>query len=132
MNGLARTAVAGLIAYVLHAVVHFVVVLYRPPPDVREPAEVAILVGAVAFGVCLWFALRTEPARVLSVIGRFAFIAGIAGFVLGFVGPILLMPGANQGPLAGLFITGPLGMVCGAVAGLLHAMFAPPSADPAP
>lgn len=40
---------------------------------------------------------------------------GIA-FALGFFGPMLL-GGGNQGPLLGLFITGPLGFLCGAVWG---------------
>ena len=43
----------------------------------------------------------------------FAFI----GFSVGFVGPLLLRPDANQGPLLGIFFTGPLGFVVGFVAG---------------
>ncbi|ESY71163.1 hypothetical protein X742_01675 [Mesorhizobium sp. LNHC232B00] len=33
----------------------------------------------------------------------------------GFVGPIIFTPDANQGPLLGIFITGPLGLVVGLV-----------------
>ena len=39
---------------------------------------------------------------------------GIVGFLCGFVGPMLLAPGANQGPLMGIFITGPGGALLGA------------------
>jgi hypothetical protein len=40
------------------------------------------------------------------------FIGGF-GFCAGFFGPIIFVPGANQGPLLGIFITGPLGILVG-------------------
>jgi MFS family permease len=43
---------------------------------------------------------------------------GTIGFVGGFFGPMLFAPDANQGPMLGLFITGPGGVVFGALAGL--------------
>jgi len=42
---------------------------------------------------------------------------GAIAFALGFFGPILLAPDANQGPLLGIFITGPLGFVLGLLLG---------------
>jgi hypothetical protein len=39
------------------------------------------------------------------------------GFAAGFFGPIILDPSSPQGPLLGLFVTGPLGIVAGAIAG---------------
>lgn len=47
-----------------------------------------------------------------------ALILGVSGFVLGFIGPLILAPGANQGPLLGIFITGPAGVVLGGLIGL--------------
>lgn len=48
-----------------------------------------------------------------------AMVLGAIGFACGFFGPIALNPDANQGPLLGIFITGPggalLGLVLGAV-----------------
>jgi len=44
---------------------------------------------------------------------RTAMVVGGVAFAAGFFGPILLAPGANQGPLLGIFITGPLGFVVG-------------------
>ncbi len=38
---------------------------------------------------------------------------GGLGFVLGFFGPLWLTPESNQGPLLGIFITGPLGLFAG-------------------
>lgn len=52
---------------------------------------------------------------------RYAIIIGIIAFLGGFVGPLIFTPEANQGPLLGIFITGPLGFVGGAILGLLVA-----------
>ena len=49
-----------------------------------------------------------------------ALITGAVGFAAGFFGPMLLTPGANQGPLLGIFITGPLGLMLGAVGGAIY------------
>jgi hypothetical protein len=54
------------------------------------------------------------------------FVLGGIGFVGGFFGPMIFAPGANQGPLLGIFITGPLGFVLGCVGGGLAA-FCPPA-----
>jgi hypothetical protein len=50
---------------------------------------------------------------------RWGVILGIVGFVCGFVGPVIFTPEANQGPLLGIFITGPLGVVVGLVVGFV-------------
>jgi hypothetical protein len=49
-----------------------------------------------------------------------ALVIGAIGFVGGFFGPMLFAPGANQGPMLGIFITGPLGVLLGAIGGLVH------------
>jgi len=42
-------------------------------------------------------------------------ILGAIGFVCGFFGPIALNPDANQGPLVGIFLSGPAGVVLGLI-----------------
>ena len=42
---------------------------------------------------------------------------GVAGFLLGCFGPLILTPESNQGPLLGYFYTGPGGAVLGALVG---------------
>lgn len=42
---------------------------------------------------------------------------GVFGFILGFFGPLLFSPESNQGPLLGILITGPGGIVLGAIGG---------------
>lgn len=49
-------------------------------------------------------------------------ILGGIGFAAGFFGPILFMPEANQGPLLGIFITGPLGFVLGIICGAVYGL----------
>lgn len=78
----------------------------------------------VAFAATLawlgwWFVIRgwrTVEARL-----KWALLGGIVvggvGFIIGFFGPLLWAPDSNQGPLLGIFITGPIGVIIGAVAG---------------
>jgi len=44
-----------------------------------------------------------------------AFMSGISGFLAGFIGPLILYPGSNQGPLFGIFLSGPISFVGGGV-----------------
>ena len=90
--------------------------------------------GAAVAG---WFTWRwtgggqkSRPG-VLAMTLRWAFIAGGIGFALGFFGPIIFMPGANQGPMLGIFITGPLGFVGGALGGFVRAI-SRPATTPSP
>ena len=48
-----------------------------------------------------------------------AAILGGLGFIGGFFGPLIFAPEANQGPLLGIFITGPLGALLGGIGGAL-------------
>ena len=50
-----------------------------------------------------------------------AIIVGGIGFIAGFFGPMIFTPSANQGPMLGIFITGPLGVLLGLVGGLIYA-----------
>ena len=73
----------------------------------------------------LWAIIRYGPIRSRwwrreHPVG-FALFLGAITFVVGFVGPIIVTPGANQGPLLGIFITGPLGFALGLVWGLVRA-----------
>jgi hypothetical protein len=49
---------------------------------------------------------------------KYGFIVGAVGFSLGFFGPMLFDPTSGNGPLLGIFITGPLGTLIGAAAGI--------------
>lgn len=58
--------------------------------------------------------------RIIASAFRGALIVGGIGFCAGFFGPMVFAPDANQGPLLGIFITGPLGALVGAIGGLVH------------
>ena len=53
-----------------------------------------------------------------SRVFKWVVIFGLIGFIPGFFGPIVFAPEANQGPLLGVFITGPIGAVVGLGVGL--------------
>jgi len=53
---------------------------------------------------------------------------GGTGLAAGFLGPLLLNPQANQGPLLGIFITGPAGAVAGGLLGLSLRLLQVPAA----
>ena len=59
----------------------------------------------------------------LSTVSTAAVVTGGVGFCLGFYGPMLLAPQSNQGPLLGIFITGPAGFVLGGAGGSLYWVF---------
>jgi hypothetical protein len=59
--------------------------------------------------------------NILAGAGLGALAVGGIGFVLGFFGPMLVMRDSNQGPLIGIFVTGPLGAVIGAIGGAVVA-----------
>ena len=60
------------------------------------------------------------PRSLVFSLGGAALAGGI-GFIAGFLGPIIFAPEANQGPLLGIFITGPLGLIIGGLTGLVYA-----------
>lgn len=55
--------------------------------------------------------------EVIKAAIRAGCLLGAIGFAVGFVGPMIFMPDANQGPLFGIFISGPLGFIVGLIGG---------------
>ena len=60
--------------------------------------------------------------EILESVATGALVLGGIGFCAGFFGPMVLAPDSNQGPLLGIFITGPLGLLAGAVAGYVRGL----------
>jgi hypothetical protein len=85
---------------------------------------IAMGLGTLALATVCWgFVLYGHLPRARTRM-KYALLGGVlvggTGFVLGFFGPILLTPSANQGPLLGIFVSGPLGFFVGAVAGWIY------------
>ena len=58
----------------------------------------------------------------MKYIGIGGLLVGGIAFAVGFFGPLIWAPDANQGPLLGIFITGPLGFVAGCIGGAIYAV----------
>ncbi len=83
-----------------------------------------IVTSGTAAAMCWWFVLRGHIAESRGVMRAgclSGLVVGGAAFLAGFIGPIILMPDANQGPFLGIFITGPLGCVVGTAVGVMFA-----------
>jgi uncharacterized membrane protein YeaQ/YmgE (transglycosylase-associated protein family) len=61
------------------------------------------------------FGKRALDATGLAVTG--ALLMGVTGFLIGFFGPMKYQPWANQGPMVGIFLTGPGGLLLGGIIG---------------
>ncbi len=93
------------------------------------PDALAWLQPVVALGLAVWAAHRVwlrladvSQAGPFAYAGLGALALGGLSFAVGFFGPMLFAPGANQGPLLGIFITGPAGVVLGGLAGWLYGL----------
>ena len=68
----------------------------------------------------IWMQTSSPRAGLFRFVALGSLVTGAIGFSVGFFGPILLTPRANQGPLLGVFITGPLGFILGGVGGAVY------------
>jgi hypothetical protein len=82
-------------------------------------------VCALVAGLFVWWMSGSiaHPQRVARCAIFGAILLGAIGFAAGFFGPIILTPHSNQGPLLGIFFTGPAGVVVGAIAGAIYGRF---------
>jgi hypothetical protein len=80
---------------------------------------VPITLWLVTMGLlCWWAALGGHQPASRARIGaswRTGWWVGGAGLALGYLGPLVLTPKSNLGPLLGILLTGPLGFVLGAL-----------------
>lgn len=90
-----------------------------PLGEQRWIANVISLTCAVGAGWFVWAKIASVSEGAISTTILGAVIFGGIGFTGGFFGPIIFTPGANQGPLLGIFITGPAGFVLGGIAGFV-------------
>ena len=123
------TALVALVAYELAGLISVTTagLLFRDAVVQGRGMLAATLASLVCALVVGWFTWK-KTASVASAnssgmarsIAVGAIIVGTVGFLAGFVGPIIFTPDANQGPLLGIFITGPLGFLIGGMGGFVH------------
>jgi hypothetical protein len=82
--------------------------------------NIVSLLFAFGMGWYVWTKSDSVPNKLMTCIFYGAIMVGAIGFSVGFWGPIIFSPGANQGPLLGLFITGPLGFILGGFLGFFY------------
>ena len=63
--------------------------------------------------------MNTNTSGLLASVAKWAAIIGSISFAGGFIGPIVLSS-SNLGPLLGIFITGPVGVLVGGLWGAVH------------
>ena len=103
-------------------VLSWIVLLLLPFDDLGFVGNVLALVIAATVARAVWQRGDAVPDTVLGAVGYGAAILGSIGFAAGFFGPMIFAPGANQGPMLGIFITGPGGALLGAVAGFFYGL----------
>ena len=89
--------------------------------DITESS--AIWISAPVVILAGWFTWKSQDGDEIGVFAAIftgAVLIGGISFALGFFGPMIFAPGANQGPLLGILITGPIGLVIGAITGLIY------------
>lgn len=101
-------------------------VYWVPFSIIRTEAEIPIsssipnyisLLIAIIVAYFIWKKTGNLTNGLFSHILMGGIIIGGISFCAGFFGPMIVDPDANQGPLLGLFITGPIGFVVGLIAG---------------
>jgi len=122
MISLFRVLVSSVVVLATYYFVYWLPFSLIPLGGQRWIANIASLLCAVGAGRYVWARTRSAATTWITSVLYGAIVLGALGFVSGFFGPMILAPEANQGPLLGIFITGPLGMVVGAVGGLVYAL----------
>ena len=86
----------------------------------KDIRQIAALIIAFIIGLFLWLMSKGTSKKFGNQVFKTALIVGVIGFVLGFIGPIILSPDSNQGPLLGIFITGPSSFLIGLIGGAIY------------
>jgi hypothetical protein len=86
------------------------------------PNIISLLI-ATAVSIFIWKKTSKTSNSLASDIIKGGIILGAIGFILGFFGPIFFAPESNQGPLLGIFFTGPIGFILGLIGGAVYWKF---------
>ena len=99
----------------------FTVVTSTNPGDRFLFLIFGVPLGTLAW-LCGWYALRghrPESRDSIRIAWKAGFWVGLLVFLVFFIGPVVVTPESNQGPLSG-FLYGPLGFAIGAIAGAVY------------
>ena len=122
MNTFGRVAITAVVGIAAYFFVYWVPGSIFVPVEQFWIANVIALTAAIAAGRFIWRRTAVADKGLFTLTLTGALIVGGIGFAGGFFGPMIFAPGANQGPLLGLFITGPLGFLLGGIGGLIYGL----------
>lgn len=122
MNSGSRVVAVVFVALAVFYVSYWLSFVFVPPEGNDWISYVFALCCAIVAGRYVWRTLGSDRKGIVPTVLSWSALVGAAGFAVGFFGPMLFAPGANQGPLLGIFITGPLGFVVGGIFGFIRAM----------
>ncbi len=98
------------------------------PFESQPPKWILLFSQVASFAIASYLAFTVwkntgegedRPSSLSSFIFSGALALGVLGFLFGFFGPLIFTPESNQGPLLGIFITGPGGVILGAIGGAI-------------
>jgi hypothetical protein len=121
MNSPVLRGVLAVLAFFGSYFIVWMLVLVLPFGGLGWLGSVVALAASIYVSRSVWRGTAEGSPSVAVMAGLGAVIVGGVGFVAGFFGPMIFAPGANQAPMLGLFITGPAGVVIGAIAGAVYA-----------
>lgn len=89
-----------------------------------SPAWLSAALSSACAVLAAWFTWQLVSGKktntLLAIISS-ALILGGLFFTVGFLGPMVFAKDTNQGPLIGVFIAAPLGVITGAIGGYVYA-----------
>ena len=99
-------------------VLFFIATILTITTDLPSWASVTLaLANAVLVGWYSWKLVAGEKIGVgVSVICGALMLGGL-GFIIGFLGPMIVAKDTSQGPLVGVFIAVPIGVILGSIGG---------------
>jgi hypothetical protein len=121
MKPASRVAFAFMVFFGTY-VLTWLLALLLPLGSLGWIGNVISLIVAVALARYTWIHADVAAGSLAGAIGYGAILFGGIGFAAGFFGPMIFAPEANQGPLLGILITGPAGVLLGVFASLIYGL----------
>ncbi len=88
------------------------------------PIWLSTVLSLACASLAAWFTWKLvsgEKANTIAAIIGGALILGGLFFIIGFLVPMVISKDTSQGPMIGIFIAAPLGLIVGAIGGYLYA-----------
>jgi hypothetical protein len=103
-------------------ILSWLIFLFIPTGNFGWITSIVSMLIAVGVARTFWLKADRIPKTLIGATAYGALILGSIGFAAGFFGPMIFAPDANQGPLLGIFYTGPIGFMLGAICGLFYGL----------